>query len=269
MEPRVIAEFITGFSMPSPPMYRPFHGHPHLEVIHNLAGRGVSRTADGQELAFGPGDVCIYPAVLRHDRRYASRGAALVLRLQVGGPVPAVLRRAHLIRAPLPGWVRAGIADLAGPQLAAGAYAGQARDHRCSAILCALLADSGCASQPDPEAALVGRAAQLIAERFADLGRLEAVSAELGVGHDRLRRAFRRHRSQSMIAWLTTVRMHRVQDLLANSMLDHEEIARQCGYANARYLNRVFRKAAGMTPGAWRRMAGQGRARPITVNPAS
>lgn len=253
MSPRVLATYITGFVLPAPPMTRPMHRHPHLEIVVNLRGSGVSSTADGQELRFGPGDVCIHPAFQRHDRRFVSQGSSLIIRLLVADPVPTVLRRAHLARAPLASWVQGELQALAGPQGQLEGLARQALDHRSSAVLCALLATAEPTAAADPDQALAERAARLIAERFARIGRLEDLARELGVGYDRLRRAFRRHHGHSLVAWLTTVRIRRAQELLANSPLGHQEIAEQCGYGSARYLNRVFRRQVGRTPGAWRR----------------
>lgn len=253
MSAPVQASFVTGFPLPSPKTRLGMHRHAHLEILHNLRGSGTSATADGQEFAFGPGDVCLYPAFLRHDRRFASPGAALVIRLSIADPVPPSLRHAQHIRAPLPAWVAAELHALAGPQGDPGGFARQALDHRCSALLCALLAAAAPAAPVDPDQALAERAGRLIAGRFASIGRLEEVARELGVGYDRLRRVFRRHRGQSLVAWLTAVRIRRAQELLANSPLGHQEIAIQCGYGSARSLNRVFRKVVGRPPGGWRR----------------
>lgn len=253
MSAPVLATHITGFALPSPPMTRQMHRHPHLEIVVNLRGSGVSSTADGQELHFAPGDVCIHPAFQRHDRHFGSPGSSLIIRLLVADPAPPILRHAHLVRAPLATWVQGELQALAAPQGPMEGLARQALDHRCSAVLCALLATAEPAAAVDPDQALAERAARLIAERFATIGRLQDLARELGVGYDRLRRAFRRHHGHSLVAWLTAVRIRRAQELLANSPLGHQEIAAQCGYGSARYLNRVFRKVVGRPPGGWRR----------------
>jgi AraC-like DNA-binding protein len=247
------ASFVTGFALPAPKTRLSMHRHAHLEILHNLRGSGTSTTAGGQEFSFGPGDVCLYPAFLRHDRRFTSPGTALVIRLHLADPVPPELRLAHHVRAPLPPWVLVELRALAGPHGLLEGFARQALDHRCSALLCALLAAAVPSVPVDADQVLADRADRLIAERFASLGRLEEIARELGVGYDRLRRVFRRHHGQSLVARLTAVRIRRAQELLANSPLGHQEIALQCGYGSARYLNRVFRKVVGRAPGGWRR----------------
>lgn len=248
-----LAAHVTGFPIPKPQRHLGMHRHAEVEIVHHPAGSGVSLAADGQELAFAAGDTCIYPARLRHDRRFATPGSCLVVRLRVDPPLPIEIRRARLVRGPLPAWLLELVRELAGPQPAMEGYARLALDHRASALLCGLLALAQPARERDPDEALAERAARLIAERFAGIGRLSALAGELGSDYDHLRRAFVRHRGMTLIAWLTTVRARRAQELLASSRLTHAEIARQCGYANARYLNRIFRKQFGSAPGAVRR----------------
>lgn len=227
--------------------------NPNHEIVHNLRGTGVATTGDGQALRFGPGDTCLFPARLRHDRTYDAPGAALVLRLGVEHPLPSALRRARLAPGPHPPWLLAELHALAAPQGADDGLARQALDHRASAVLCALLAAAAPSQVVDADALLAERTDRLIAERFASLGRLEELAAALGVPYDRLRRVYRRQRGQSLVARLTAVRVERAQALLTGSPLTQDEIARQCGYASARYLNRVFRRVAGTTPGRCRR----------------
>lgn len=246
------AVHVTGFPIPAA-RDMPMHRHPHLELVLCRAGGGVALCADGQELRFAAGDVCIHPAQARHDRRFDGPAASLVLRLRVDPPLPPPLRRARLVRGPQPPWVAAEFAALAGPQPDSAGFARHALDHRASAVLCDLLARAEGGGEVDPDAALAERAARRIAERFAAIGRLEALAGELGVDYDRLRRAFRRHRGTTLIAWLTAVRTRRAQELLANSRLSQAEIARQCGYASARYLSRIYRRHFGAAPGAARR----------------
>jgi AraC-like DNA-binding protein len=252
MSARLLASYITGFPIPTQALVRPKHRHAHHEIVYSLRGSGISTAADGQVLRFGTGDVCIYPAFMYHDRHFATPGSSLVIRLRVESPTPLALRRALLVRAPLQRWVRSEISALAHAQSPVTGFARLALDFRCSAMLCGLLAAAEPDRSIDPEALLVDQAAQLIAERFARIGRLEEIASHLGIGYDRLRRAFRRQRGQSLVAWLTAVRIRRAQELLANSTLGHDEIARQCGYGNSRYLNRVFHRLVGTTPGRWR-----------------
>lgn len=229
------------------------HRHDHLEVVHCLQGGGTTRGADGSELRFAAGDTCIHPAGSRHDRRFAVPGSSLVLRLRLDPPVPAALRRPLLVSGPPSAWLAAELRALAAPQVPVAGWARLALDLRASAVLCTLLAQADQQGQGDADADLAERAARLIAERLATIGRLPGLARELGVPHDRLRRVFRRQRGQSLLAWLTEVRARRAHELLLNSSLTLAEVARQCGYGNARYLARIYRRLYGIAPGATRR----------------
>lgn len=247
-----LATHITGFPIPAARDME-MHRHPHVELVLCQAGSGKTRCADGQELRFAAGDVCVHPAHARHDRRYLVPAASLVLRLRVDPPLPPPLRRALLVRGPQPAWLLAEFTALAAAQPQVAGFARLALDHRASAVLCDLLARGSSDIASDPDAHLADRAARRIAERFANLGRLDTLAAELGVDYDRLRRVFRRQHGTTLIAWLTAVRARRAQELLANSGLSHAEIARQCGYASARYLSRIYRRHFGTAPRAIRR----------------
>jgi AraC-like DNA-binding protein len=233
----------------------PFHRHDHLEIVFHAKGRGISRTASGDAIAFTAGDAILYPPFLQHDRRMTTPGTCCCLHLRVPPDVAAALAQAASVRGPLPPWLRHDILDLAGPHKPITDFERLTLDHRASAVLFALLSRCTAAARTasDPAAALAEQAAALIAERCATLGRFDDLAAELGTSYARLRRVFRQQRGMSLVAWLTAVRLERAKALLAGSSLPHEEIARQCGYGSARYLNQVFRTACASTPGAWRR----------------
>jgi AraC family transcriptional regulator len=52
-------------------------------------------------------------------------------------------------------------------------------------------------------------------------------------------------------------RLERAEGLLEFSRLPLGEIAKSCGFASPSHFARVFRRATGMTPGAWRRVRRQ------------
>lgn len=52
--------------------------------------------------------------------------------------------------------------------------------------------------------------------------------------------------------YVTNLRIHHAQKLLAGQALSVEQIAHECGFASAKYFREVFKRAAGCSPTAWR-----------------
>lgn len=81
----------------------------------------------------------------------------------------------------------------------------------------------------------------------ADLAR------ECGVSTGHFVRAFRTSVGTSPHRWLMERRVERVKQLLLGGTPPIAEVATACGFADQSHLTRVFTKAVGITPGAWRR----------------
>lgn len=70
----------------------------------------------------------------------------------------------------------------------------------------------------------------------------------------RLHALFRAELQQTPQEWLSTMRLRRVQQLLAKSDLPLAELALRSGYADQSTLTRAMRRNTGMTPAVYRRM---------------
>lgn len=103
-------------------------------------------------------------------------------------------------------------------------------------------------------------AVQLVAEairsNYANWHSLDDMTEVAGLSKYHLVRTFKRHTGLSPIEYLTKVRMERSVELLRNTSMSLEEIARELGYSGSSYFIKVFRKWVGFTPGEYR--AGQG-----------
>jgi len=67
-----------------------------------------------------------------------------------------------------------------------------------------------------------------------------------------LRRVFKSETGKSFMELLTETRMARAKELLAESDLKINEVARHVGYEDYRLFNLVFKKSTGITPGMYR-----------------
>ncbi len=102
---------------------------------------------------------------------------------------------------------------------------------------------------------LVSRALAAMQQNYAGLYGVEELSAQLGVSKSHLIRVFRAAMGTSPGQYLTGVRIEAAKQLLARREYPLEVVASLCGFSGANYLCRVFRKATGLTPAAWRAVA--------------
>lgn len=106
--------------------------------------------------------------------------------------------------------------------------------------------------EPAPAERLVRKVERMLEERFATPPTIPELAAELGVSSSLLRMNFAKLRGYSPKAYLQTVRLNRVLDLIKGSSLSLEDIADLTGYDSASHLSRHVKQATGQTPGALR-----------------
>jgi AraC-like DNA-binding protein len=106
-----------------------------------------------------------------------------------------------------------------------------------------------------------------MADRSYDVTRLVD---ELKVSRPTLYRAFARH-GDTVAGCLRRARLARVCELLAQPPFrtPTETLAYQCGFEDVRTFNRCFRKAYGLSAGAWRANAVARELSPIEVRPSN
>lgn len=101
------------------------------------------------------------------------------------------------------------------------------------------------------------RAARVLATRFAESLSTADLAREVGCHPDHLTRAFRQRFGHPPLEGLHRRRIAHARKLLTGTVEDQDAIAAACGYADARHFRRWFRRLAGVTPGAWRRVHGR------------
>lgn len=82
---------------------------------------------------------------------------------------------------------------------------------------------------------------------------LDELAQACDLSRSHFARAFKTTTGVTPMQWLVGQRIDRAKDLLLNSVLSIEEIAHHCGFADRSHFTRVFLKAIGNAPGAWRR----------------
>lgn len=186
------------------------------------------------------------------------------------GPAPVALlpeEECHLLAVRLTGRVAEAFAEgLEGPFWAGGASAplaaqllaelGQEPEQSPAALsalayrlLCELAGADPAAPALPP---LVSQALAAMRQNYAGLYGVEELSDQLGVSKSHLIRVFRAAVGVPPGQYLTGVRIEAAKRLLAHREYPLEVVASLCGFSGANYLCRVFRRATGMSPAAWR-----------------
>jgi AraC family transcriptional regulator len=81
---------------------------------------------------------------------------------------------------------------------------------------------------------------------------LQHVAAACGLSATRFAHAFKCSVGLAPHQWLLQRRVARVKDLILHSRRSLADVALACGFADQSHMNRVFRRAVGTTPGAWK-----------------
>jgi AraC-like DNA-binding protein len=170
--------------------------------------------------------------------------------------------RAHL-------W--AGLERLAEPLLACGALDEKELDEHGAAIERAANAAGTLASLADAYRHVVAdivsalgsptrarrdrateRAVGFVREHYAEPLTLRQVARVAGFAPDYFSRMFRRDEGRSFASYLMELRLERVKQLLGGSSLGLARIGQMSGFRSPTLLHRVFKRAVGMTPAAYR-----------------
>lgn len=84
---------------------------------------------------------------------------------------------------------------------------------------------------------------------------LDDMTYGINLSRAQLVRLFRARFGCAPMAFVTQIRLERARQLLRESPLSLDAIARAVGYGNAPFLSRNFKSAFGVAPGAWRKLA--------------
>lgn len=224
--------------------------HDFWELTCVLSGAGSLRC--GEDLALGPGVLCLVPPGMDHVERAEGnldtvwiglRGRHLTRQLltQVG----RIQNQALATRVEQLWLFAVQQSGAIGPELdalAAGIVSHFVR----------LLSEGSVVSE---SADALERAILLFQRDFAQTLTIADTARRFGCSTGHFCRAFKQRTGQAPIDYLIAVRLRHARRLLEYTDLPIAQVAGQAGYDDPLYFSRAFRKAAGITPTAYRRRA--------------
>jgi transcriptional regulator GlxA family with amidase domain len=101
---------------------------------------------------------------------------------------------------------------------------------------------------------VVRRAETWLAEHFREPHAVAAVVEACGIPERSLKRRFKSATGTTLIAHAQNLRIEEAKRMLESGALAADEIAAAVGYENPAFFRRLFKRATGLTPGAYRRM---------------
>jgi AraC-like DNA-binding protein len=196
-----------------------------------------------------PHDHCYHlPPGGRWEQIYGIVGGASARRLliqverELGPVIP--LGHAHAVAQQWMSMILAGLrGELADPLQASG---------RMYAMVLALIAHARSCQASQPRADAVVEAKRFAVEHLGDNIGVDDLARAAGMSRFHFSRLFRRVCGDTPAAWLQEQRLQLAMNLLPDGDLTLENVARRCGFANANYFGKVFRKAFGLSPGIFR-----------------
>lgn len=118
----------------------------------------------------------------------------------------------------------------------------------CQGLLHALTARLSGTPEPAAPEQWLQQARFLLDNRFMTIRSIEEVAEECGVSRNHFAVGFKRAFGQSPLEYLTRRRLNYAANLLRSPYREIKQIARQCGFTDANYFARIFKKRFGCTP---------------------
>ena len=88
---------------------------------------------------------------------------------------------------------------------------------------------------------------------------LEALATRFVINKNYLSSRFHREVGMTVTDYINKIRIQRASDMLRKENLTMQEIADQCGFSDANYFARTFRKITGQSPGEYRKTVQPGK----------
>lgn len=245
---------------------KPGFVHVWSEVFMQVCGERRFTFAHGRSLVLGAGQIALVPKGVQHVESYADRGhghaclvamcfrGALSLHLAVRRP-DGEQSGTHYDRY---ADERGLTSELLCEELLMSQRSGEDARSQATIAQTLLLHFQRCARGPslhEPgQSPLLDRCQRLVKARLFEPDMSVALLAkELGCHPDHLGRRFRAATGESLVGWIARERMALAATMLKEGDHDVRHVALVCGYRDAAYFSRVFRRCRGVSPAQFQR----------------
>lgn len=93
---------------------------------------------------------------------------------------------------------------------------------------------------------------EYINKNYASKISLSVLSLKFGCCNATLTKTFKKEYGTSIMAYLSTVRLEKAEEMIAKSRKSFKEIANECGFYDQNYFSKAFTKAYGLSPKEYR-----------------
>lgn len=241
------ASRVTGFRG-----YMPMF-HPHGELLYVTEGV-IPITVDGKSHLLKAGEIAVLFPYLTHSYESAPEASALILLFD---PRETAFDNTLLTRKPVcchtdgaalqPLMDRAVEMAMRDRPKTAMAYT--------NALLGELLERLPLEPHSGPSGDMTVQLLSYCAEHFAENITVSSLATKLYISESYVSKLFSRQLGCSCREHINNLRIHKAQNLLANTDLSIGQVMTQCGFQNQSSFNRIFREICGVSPRAYRKNA--------------
>lgn len=242
------------------------HAHAGLSHIFHLTGGGGMMRAEERAYGFAAPCALLVPAGVAHGFQFQPETEGRVLTISHAYLQELALRERcfkSLFDSPAALMLSAGALDASFDALsrelvwiAAGHGAAVEAHLLCILVACARALEQarmvGDAAEPGRQAAIVARFREIIERHYRQRLPLSRYTALLGVSEKQLRAACRKHAHQSPTRMIESRILLEAKRALLYSNMTVAEAAYYLGFNDPAYFSRLFAKATGMSPRAFR-----------------
>lgn len=106
--------------------------------------------------------------------------------------------------------------------------------------------------QTTDSSAIVRQVRQIVEREYGEPVSLEYLAARVYITPSYLSYIFKQDTGQNLLKYITDLRMDKARGMMADASLKISQIARNCGYDNPSYFNKLFKNYYGITPRQYR-----------------